>query len=153
MLWQSIIATLQSNQLSQNYWESVILDALHLKDPCFALLPTEFFMNECLSIPESLLQATSFLLGSNFVPYSSSVMSKTKYHPLIHKAKLEKRNPAYGIVQLPNGRDLNVSLRDLVRAPDTSMLSDLPKHIMSHHKTAVANLNKSHLTSSTIKYL
>ena len=42
-------------------------------------------------------------------------------------------------MQLPNGRDQNVPLRDLAPAPDTSMPLGLPRHNMDHHETVIQN--------------
>ena len=60
-------------------------------------------------------------------------------------------------MRLPNGRDLNVSLRDLAPAPDRSMLSDLPEHNMTHHETAVqsdvnANNEPQKKSSNSLSY-
>ena len=55
------------------------------------------------------------------------------------EAKVLEINPAYGTVSLPNGRDLNVLLRDRAFAPAMSLASDLPEHDISHHEMAIEN--------------
>ena len=42
---------------------------------------------------------------------------RNKYDPLVDDAELLEITPSYGTVRLGNGRELNVSLRDLAPAP------------------------------------
>lgn len=153
-LWKAISLYLRSNDLPLTHWEHALHEALHsirsLLCTATNATPHErmFTHNRRSSagttLPQWLLTSGPVLLRRN-----SRV---SKYEPLVEEVELLECNPEYAHVRLSDGREENVSLRNLAPLePDRSIVeetqesSDQPD---SKHRQDVADDNSNDLTDN-----
>ena len=119
IVWNAVKSSLKNNNLELRHWERALPQALH----CIRSLlctstnqtPHERFLNFSrksvlgYSIP-SWLSTPGPVLLRNFVRNS-------KHDPMVQKVNLTEANPLYARVRFPEGRECNVSLRDLAPCP------------------------------------
>ena len=115
IVWQAITSLLKSQKLKECHWESVLPSALHgiRSLLCTATNDTphkRFFgfdrrSSFGTSLPGWLTEPGPVLLR-NF-------NRSSKYDSKVCQVQLEEANPLYAKVRFPNGREGNVSVRDL----------------------------------------
>ena len=114
-LWNAISLSLKSRNLDIRHWETVLPDALHAirsllctstnETPHERIFKYNRKSTSGTSLPSWLTQPGPVLLNRN--PRVS------KYDSLTEEVELVDCNPQYARIRLSNGRETNVSLRDL----------------------------------------
>ena len=125
IVWKSVRCYLKNNNLEVKQWEQVLPQALHsirsLLCTSTNQTPHERFFNFTrrstlgMSLPTWLTSPGPVMLR-NFVRNS-------KHDDLVQRVHLTEANPMYARVRFPEGREANVSLRDLAPCPNND---DLP---------------------------
>ena len=104
VLWQGIFTTLQSHNISQSHWESVLLDALHTQRPIlFTATNSTPHEGMCKHTRKS---SSGYFISSWIIPCSLLVKScvRNKYDPRVNEAKRVEINSACGTVRLMYSR-------------------------------------------------
>ena len=119
IVWQAICSLLKSKGLEPRHWQSVLNAALHgirsLLCTATNQTPHERFFGFArrssfgTSLPRWLSEPGPVLLR-NFVKGS-------KFDDKVYQVELTEANPLYARVRFPNGREGNVSVRDLAPYP------------------------------------
>ena len=119
VIWKAVQCGLKSNGMDTKQWEKILPKALHsirsLLCTATNQTPHERFFNFSrkstlgMSLP-SWLSTPGPILVRNFV-------RESKNDPLVQKAYLEEANPMYAKIKFPEGREGNISLRDLAPYP------------------------------------
>jgi hypothetical protein len=120
ILWQSIIATLRSLKLSDAQWETVLQDALHAQRSLLCTATNCTPHERMFTYPRKSSSGCSLPSWLKPGPILVKRHVRNKGDPLVDDAELLEVNPAYGKVRLENGREINVSLRDLAPTPKGS---------------------------------
>ena len=124
VLWKSITATLSSHNLPDSHWESVLFDALHAQRSLLCTATNATPHERIFSFPRKSSAGCSMPSWLKPGPILVKRHVRNKYDPLVDEAELLEVTPSYGTVRLNDGRELNVSLRDLAPAPLPSPLSE-----------------------------
>ena len=139
-LWKSVKLLLATRKRSENYWETVLADALHtirsLLCTSTNTCPHDRFFNFSRrsmlgqSIPDWLLHGGTVLLR-NFV--------RNKGDPLVVKVKLLEANPKYALIRQADGQESTVSIQDLAPYPVEEMNKDSPDTIAVESSESFVN--------------
>ena len=117
VLWKGITATLSSHNLPDSHWESVLSDALHAQRSLLCTSTNTTPHERMFNFPRKSSAGCSIPSWLKPGPVLVKRHVRNKYDPLVDDAELLEITPSYGTVRLGNGRELNVSLRDLAPAP------------------------------------
>ena len=115
IIWKSITLALKSKNLPVENWEIVLQNALHsirsLLCTAINATPHERFCNfprrstNGQSMPTWLLEQGKVFVKKHF--------QSSKYDPLVEETDLIEAEPQYAYIKYPNGRESNVSIKDL----------------------------------------
>jgi transposase InsO family protein len=154
-IWKAIQLTLSSRSLKVTQWEQVLPAVLHslrsLLCTATNCSPHERFFQFSRksvlgpSLPSWLLEAKSVLVRRH--------IRSSKNDPLVDLAKVVEVNPNYVVVQLPNGRETSVSLRDVAPAVEHEDVSPAVEHDCSDsvHEDQVNEASGSGEESELVK--
>ena len=112
-IWKAIQCSLKSSQLPLTHWEDTLSDVLH---SILSLLCTS---TNCTLHERMFYHARQFINGTFILSWLKPVPIYVKRHvrnkdePLVDDAELLEINPSYVHVRLKDGRETNVSIRDL----------------------------------------
>lgn len=119
IIWQATKSLLKNKNLETKYWEVVLPQALHsirsLLCTSTNQTPHDRFFNfarrsTTSNVLPGWLTSPGPVMLRNFVRSS-------KHDDLVQRVHLVEANPHYALVEYPNGRQSNVSLRDLAPCP------------------------------------
>ena len=138
-MWKSITATLSSHNLPQSQWESVLSDALHAQRSLLCTATNQTPHERMFNFPRKSSAGSSMPSWLKPGPVLVKRHVRNKYDPLVDDAELLEVTPLYGTVRLHDGRELNVSLRDLAPAPSSVTDSSFTNDIPAAHENADVN--------------
>jgi hypothetical protein len=116
VLWRKITSTLMSRGLRDSHWESVLPDALHSQRSLLCKATNTTPHERMFTFPRKSSSGYSIPSWLKPGPVLVKRHVRNKYDPLVDDAELLEINPSYGTVRLDDGREINVSLRDLAPA-------------------------------------
>lgn len=139
-LWRAVQLSLRSNNMTVEYWERVLKNALHsirsLICTSINATPHERLFNYPRRSPNGESMPTWLVPGPVLV--KNNVRSKND--PLVEEAELLDYNPHYSIIRRSNGTESTVSNRHLAPLPNDSRSSiDLQEESFEDASDSLAN--------------
>ena len=123
-IWRTVLLALRSKKLPLTHWEYVLTDVLHstrsLLYTATNCTPHERMFSHCRKSFNGVSLPPWVKPGPVYV----KCYVRNKNDPLIEEAELIEANPHYAHVKLNDGREINVSLRDLARNPVADAAND-----------------------------
>ena len=105
-----------SRGLPDSHWETVLPDALHSQRSLLCKATNTTPHERMFTFPRKSSSGYSIPSWLKPGPVLVKRHVRNKYDPLVDDAELLEINPSYGTVRLDDGREINVSLRDLAPA-------------------------------------
>jgi len=126
IIWKTVQLAIKTRGLKLEQWEAVIADALHsirsLLCTATNCTPHErFFAHPRRSSNGGTLPSWLSCPGKVFI---KKHVRASKYEPLVEEVDLVEVNPEYALVRYENGRESNVSLRDLAPVGDRTLYEE-----------------------------
>ena len=123
-IWQTVLLALRSKKLPLTHWEYVLTDVLHSMRSllCTAINCTPH--ERMFSHSRKSFNGVSLPSWVKPGPVYVKCHVRNKNDPLVEEAELIEANPHYAHVKLNDGREINVSLRDLARNPVADAVND-----------------------------
>ena len=126
-LWKAIQVTLHSRKMPLSQWESVLPDALHSIRSLLCTATNTTPHERMFNFSRKSTSGKSIPSWVKPGPiYVKNHTRKTKYDPPVSPATLLHANPTYAHVRLPSGVETTVSMRDIARQPDDTMVENPP---------------------------
>ena len=115
VIWNGIMLALESRKLPLNCWEEVLTDVLHSIRSLLCTATNQTPHERMFHHPRRSTLGTTL---PGWLCNPGPVLLKnykraSKYEPLVTEVELLHANPNYALVKHPDGKESNVSLRDL----------------------------------------